>query len=68
MVELALHLIGIFELDPKGQYAFVSGHDRSYLWLLARTPTVDRSVIERFKKRATELGFAVDGLIFVKQK
>lgn len=59
---------GIFELDPKGQYAFVSGANRSYLWLLARTPTVDSAVTERFEKRASELGFETEELIYVKQK
>ena len=59
---------GIFELDPKGQYAFVSGANRSYLWLLARTPTVDMAVVERFENRATELGFETESLIYVKQK
>lgn len=36
----------IFELDKEDyQYAFVSGPDTSYLWLLSRTPTVSREVI-----------------------
>lgn len=28
-----------FELGPGGHYAFVSGSNTNYLWLLARTPT-----------------------------
>ena len=32
----------VFELDKKDyQYAFSSGPDNDYLWLLARTPNVD---------------------------
>ena len=32
----------VFELDKKDyQYAFISGPDNDYLWLLARTPNVD---------------------------
>jgi len=58
---------GIFELDPKGQFAFVSGSSRSYLWLLSRTPTVDPSLLERFEKRATALGFDTKQVIRVKQ-
>ena len=59
---------GIFELGPEGDYAFVSGHNRSYLWLLARTPTVARSVVERFEKRAVELGFETGNLVYVNQE
>jgi apolipoprotein D and lipocalin family protein len=59
----------VFELDKENyQYAFVSGPDKTYLWLLARTPEVDKALIERFKTRARELGFATDKLIFVEHK
>jgi len=57
----------VFDLEPDYRYAFVSGYEKSYLWLLARTPTVDTGVLERFKSRAAELGFPVDDLILVKQ-
>ncbi|MCC5814013.1 MAG: lipocalin family protein [Leptospira sp.] len=57
----------VFELDKKDYgYAFVSGPDTGYLWLLARTPTVKPEVVERFKKRSAELGFDTEKLIFVK--
>lgn len=56
----------IFEMDQQDyQYAFVSGPDRSYLWMLARQPDPDKAIIERFVQRAGELGFATDELIFV---
>ena len=59
----------VFELDPdEYRYAFVSGPDTSYLWLLARTPTVDAEVTHRFVERAAELGFDTDALIFVEQE
>ena len=58
----------IFELDKDNyQYAFVAGYNTSYLWLLSRTPTVSNTLIEQFKKRAKELGFNTDELIFVSQ-
>ena len=57
----------IFELEPKNyDYAFVSGPDTSYLWLLARKPNIAPEIIERFKTRANELGFKTENLIFVK--
>ena len=56
----------VFELDKKDyQYAFVSGPDTSYLWLLARTPQVNLEIIDRFKKRSREFGFDTNKLIFV---
>jgi apolipoprotein D and lipocalin family protein len=58
----------VFELDQAGyQYAFISGPDTSYLWLLARTPTVSVEVLQRFMQRAAALGFDTDALILVEQ-
>jgi len=58
----------VFELDKSAyQYAFVSGFNRSYLWLLARTPTVDEALRDRFVARAGELGFATEELVWVDQ-
>ena len=56
----------IFELEKENyDYAFVSGPDLSYLWLLSRTQKLDKNVVDEFKKRAGALGFDVDSLIFV---
>ncbi len=56
----------IFELDKENyQYAFVSGPNTSYLWLLARTQKIDQKIIDRFKKRAQESGFDTSKLIYV---
>ncbi|GEK12224.1 lipocalin [Aliivibrio fischeri] len=59
----------VFELDKENyQYAFVSGPDLDYLWLLSRTKKVDQEVIERFVSTAQSLGFKTNELIFVEQK
>jgi apolipoprotein D and lipocalin family protein len=58
----------IFELDPDYHYAFVSGYNTDYLWLLSRTPEVSPQVLERFVQRSRELGFASDELIYVRQQ
>ena len=56
----------IFELDKTDyQYAFVSGPDLSYLWLLARTPVLPQPIIDRFIIQSEALGFEVENLIFV---
>ncbi|RZR43333.1 lipocalin family protein [Vibrio vulnificus] len=59
----------VFALDKTDyQYAFVSGPKTDYLWLLARTPTVDQSLIDTFVSMAKERGFDTERLIFVEQK
>jgi apolipoprotein D and lipocalin family protein len=58
----------VFELDAEDyQYAFVSGPDLSYLWLLSRTPEVSDEVISKFIEKSKSLGFDTDSLIMVKQ-
>lgn len=56
----------IIDHDPAA-YSLVSGPDRSYLWLLSRTPTLPAATQERLLAKARELGFATDALIFVDQ-
>jgi len=55
----------VFKLDPDYQYAFVSGGNTNYLWLLAREPHVDQKVVDDFVSKAQALGFNTDDLIFV---
>ncbi|PLW83830.1 lipocalin [Kineobactrum sediminis] len=56
----------VFELDHEGyQYAFVSGFNTNYLWLLARSPEVSDDLQAHFVESADRLGFDVDKLIFV---
>jgi len=56
----------IIELDKENyQYSLVCGPDLSYLWILARTPQLDKRIVDRLLARAKELGFATEQLIFV---
>jgi len=55
----------VFELDETNyQYAFVSGYDTSYLWLLSRTPTISDDVKKLFVEQSKALGFDTSSLIF----
>lgn len=55
----------IIELDRENySYALVCGPDRSYLWILARTPDLAPAALERLEARAAELGFETDKLIY----
>lgn len=58
----------VFELDAEYQYAFVAGYNKSYLWLLSRTPLASDELLARFIKRSRELGFDTNNLIFVIQQ
>ena len=59
----------VFEVDPKDyRYAFVSGPDHAYLWLLARIPEIDAALLDRFVKTARQKGFDTDQLIYVNQE
>ena len=54
-------------LDEAYQWALVCGPDRSYLWILARTPTLPEPTLKRLIAEAKARGFATDELIYVKQ-
>ena len=56
----------ILELDIENyQYALVAGPDRSYLWILARSPDLSETVVQSLVEKARRLDFPVDELIFV---
>lgn len=55
----------VFELDDEYSYAFVTGYNKKYLWLLSRTPNPDQSVVDTFISRVKDLGFPSDELIIV---
>ena len=58
----------VFGLDETDyQYAFVSGPNLDYLWLLARSPQVPEAVIDEFKMKSAALGFDTGSLIMVEQ-
>lgn len=58
----------IFELDEDNyQYAVVSGPNHSYLWILARSPSISETVKTQLIQKATDAGFKTQDLIFVDQ-
>jgi apolipoprotein D and lipocalin family protein len=56
----------VVDLDPGYQHALVAGPNRSYLWILARTPTPSRAEVERLVAKAKALGYDTSQLIYVK--
>jgi apolipoprotein D and lipocalin family protein len=58
----------IVELDDSDyQYSLVAGPDRSYLWILSRTPQMDSTVLDQLIAKANALGFPTNELIMVEQ-
>ncbi len=56
----------VFELDRDSyQYALVSGPDKSYFWILARRPEMDKELKQRLIAKAAARGFRTDELIWV---
>lgn len=58
----------VFELDKQNyQYAFVSGPNTDFLWLLSRSPEVSPELLQKFKNVAVSKGFDTSELIVVEQ-
>lgn len=58
----------VVELDHEGyQYSLVSGPDKSYLWILSRTPQMNPATQKRLIEKAAALGYDTGKLIFVEQ-
>ncbi|QYG06687.1 MULTISPECIES: lipocalin family protein [Janthinobacterium] len=58
----------VFDLDQQDySYSMISGPDKSYLWLLSRSPTMDPALQQRLVEKARGLGFDTSKLIYVKQ-
>ncbi len=56
----------VVELDHENyQYSLVSGPDKSYLWILSRTPRMNQETQKRLVEKAAALGFDTGKLIFV---
>ena len=58
----------IFKLDKENYlYAYITGYNKEYLWLLARFPQVDKDIIQDFVATSDRNGFNTKDLIFVQQ-
>lgn len=58
----------IIALDKRNySHVMISGPNRNYLWILARTRTLPQPVLDDLLKQAKELGFTTEQLIWVRQ-
>ena len=56
----------IIALDANYQHVMICGPDKTYLWILSRTPQLAESIKLDLIAQANALGFATDKLIYVK--
>jgi apolipoprotein D and lipocalin family protein len=57
----------VFDLDRDNySYALVCGPDKSYLWILARSPKMDENLKKRLVDKAAVLGFDTKKIIYVR--
>jgi lipocalin len=57
----------VIALDDKYAHALVGDPSRKFLWILARHPQPDASIVSELKSIATEQGFDTNKMIFVNQ-
>ena len=55
----------IIALDANYQHVMICGPNKSYLWILSRTPKLAAPIKLRLIAQAKSLGFATDQLIYV---
>ena len=49
----------VIQLDPDYQWAVVGHPDRTYLWILARTPRLDRQTLQGIFDRLVQQGYEI---------
>ncbi len=52
----------VIELDPDYRWAVVGGPDREHLWILSRTPEMNRALFNRIKAGAAARGYELRDL------
>ncbi len=58
----------VIALDQQDyQWSLVAGPDTGYLWILSRTPVLEKSIVDKLISQAGSHGFNTDELIFVDQ-
>jgi apolipoprotein D and lipocalin family protein len=57
----------VVALDEQYRWAMVVGPTADYLWILSRTPQLDKRTLDALVAKAKAAGFATDGLIYVDQ-
>ena len=57
----------VLMIDKDYQYVLVGGNSPKYLWILSRTPQLNKNLLDDIISVAKEKGYDTDELIFVEQ-
>jgi apolipoprotein D and lipocalin family protein len=57
----------ILDLDPDYRWALVGKPSRKNLWILSRTPNLDRETVDKLLEKGNALGFDTSRIIMTKQ-
>lgn len=57
----------VIEIDEGYQYALVAGNNLDYLWILSRTKQIPQNIKTAYLKKAEELGFKTQELVWTGQ-
>ena len=58
----------VLELDKNYQWAVIGSSSDNYLWILSRTPQIEKSLYNELLSKITNRGYDVNKLISVEQK
>lgn len=58
----------VLELDKNYQWAIIGSSSNEYLWILSRTPQIEKGIYNDLLNRLTKRGYDVTQLIKVEQK
>ena len=53
----------VVDLDPDYRWAVVGSPSRKYLWILSRTPTMEKTTFDTLRTRAKQRGYDVSKLV-----
>lgn len=56
----------ILELDSNYQYSMVAS-SKKHLWILSRTPKIEKEILDRLIEKAKNMGFETEKLFFTPQ-
>ena len=57
----------ILELDSNYQYVLIGSNSDKYLWILSRTPQLDKAILDQLLEKAKARGYDISKLIMVQQ-
>lgn len=59
-------LYNVIAIDNAYQFALIAGKNTDYLWILSREKTIPDHIQEQFLRKAAELGYDIEKLVWTK--